>query len=86
MGVRHKKVLNFGTQDPADNRVQKNGWNDDHIYVAMAEPADGDVEENTAYPWMSNGTGYGNAGDICIKINSGGTIKTATLVPFSLIS
>lgn len=72
--------------DPADDRIQGDEWNADHIFVARAEPADVDVAENTAHPWLSNGTGYGNAGDICIKINSGGTIKTATLIPFTLIT
>jgi len=56
------------------------------LLTAQAEPADGEVANGTTYPWMSNGTGYGNAGDICVKIHSGGVIKTATLVPFSLIT
>ena len=86
--MRHKTTWDTVTypNDPADDRIRGDEWNEPHIWVAEAEPADGDVAINTAYQWMSNGTGYGDAGDICIKINSAGVIKTATLVPFSIIS
>ena len=55
-----------------------------NIMPAIAEPADPAL--NTAVPWMSNGTGTGTNGDILIKINVGGVVKTATLVPYSLIT
>jgi hypothetical protein len=33
--------------------------------------------------WVSDGTGAGDAGDVMIKINVGGSVKTATLVDYS---
>ena len=79
MGLRHKDTA---TQpDDSTPRVQPSEWNKDHIFLAMAEPADGDVPENTAYPWMSSVDG-----SIMVKINFGGVIKTATLIPFPILS
>lgn len=37
------------------------------------------------YLWVSNGTGDGDAGDLMVKIRSGGATKTHTLVDFSAI-
>ena len=73
-------------QDPADSRIQGDEWNADHIFVERAEPADGDVTDNTSFPWMSNGTGAGTRGDIMIKIKSNGVVKTVTWIPFSLVT
>ena len=70
--------------DDATDRVQPSHWNEYHIYVAQEEPDD--PAAGTAVPWMSNGTGAGNEGDIMIKINVGGTTKTATLVPYSILT
>ena len=66
-------------------KVSSDRWNERHIWVAEAEPDDSEVGEDKAIEWMSNGTGYGNAGDLCVKINVGGTIKKATRTPFTLI-
>ena len=78
--MRHQDVVVIA-QDPTDSRVQGDEWNKDHIFIARAEPADGDVPENTAYPWMSSVDG-----SIMVKINFGGVIKTATLIPFPIIT
>ena len=72
--------------DPGDGRIQGPKWNADHIFVERAEPADGDVTDNTSFPWMSNGTGAGNRGDIMMKIKSNGVVKTVTWIPFSLVT
>ena len=72
--------------DDTTNRVQPSHWNERHIWVAEAEPSDSEVSVGQAIEWMSNGTGYGDAGDLCVKINSGGSIKKAVRTPFTLIS
>lgn len=33
--------------------------------------------------WVSDGTGYGDAGDLCAKINVGGTSKAITMIDWS---
>ena len=56
---------------------------DDTVTVAqIAEPDD--PPEGDAVMWCSNGTGYGDVGDICIKITEAST-KSDTLVDFSAI-
>ena len=83
--MRHAYVETIA-QDPTDDRIQGDEWNARHIWVAEDEPDDSEVALNTAIEWMSNGTGYGNAGDLCVKINSAGVIKKATRTPFSILS
>ena len=80
--MRHAYVETTA-QDPTDDRIQGDEWNADHIMPAIAEPADPAV--GTSIQWMSNGD-VGTNGDIMIKINVGGVVKTATLVPFSIIT
>lgn len=43
-----------------------------------ADPADG-----RTVIWHSNGTGFGDDGDLCIKVNVGGTVKSAVLFDYS---
>lgn len=43
-----------------------------------ADPAQGE-----SVVWLSDGTGSGDAGDVMIKVNVGGTVKTATLFDYS---
>jgi hypothetical protein len=45
-----------------------------------ADPSSGDSVQ-----WLSDGTGSGDAGDVMVKINVGGTTKTATLIDYSAI-
>jgi hypothetical protein len=42
-----------------------------------------DPLEGNAVLWMSDGTGSGDDGDLLVKINVAGSIKTATLVDYS---
>ena len=35
--------------------------------------------------WQSDGTGAGDAGDIMIKINYAGTVKTGTIIDYSAL-
>ena len=42
-----------------------------------------DPQDGQTVVWMSDGTGSGDAGDIMMKITSGSTTKTVTLVDFS---
>ena len=44
------------------------------------DPADGE-----SVIWMSDGSGSGDDGDIMIKINVGGTVKTGTIIDYSAI-
>lgn len=42
-----------------------------------------DPDDGHSVQWVSDGTGSGDAGDVMMKINVGGTVKTITLVDFS---
>lgn len=46
-----------------------------------ADPAD--PAPGNSVQWVSDGTGSGDAGDVMVKINVGGTVKTITLVDYS---
>jgi hypothetical protein len=46
-----------------------------------ADPADPD--DLHSVQWVSDGTGSGDAGDVMLKINVGGTVKTITLIDWS---
>lgn len=48
------------------------------LSVDPADPPSG-----SAVLWLSDGTGSGDAGDVMVKITSGGTTKTTTLINFS---
>ena len=80
--MRHNYVSPIA--NTPSQKVSSDRWNADHVFVAIAEPSD--PAAGTAIPWMSNGTGAGNEGDIMVKINVGGVVKNATLVPYSLIT
>jgi hypothetical protein len=49
-----------------------------------ADPAD--PAAGRFVQWVSDGTGSGDAGDVMIKINVGGTVKTSTLIDFSALA
>ena len=51
------------------------------LKALAADPSDPPSGESVM--WMSDGTGAGDAGDIMMKINVGGTTKTITLVDYS---
>ena len=60
------------------------------IYASMflglssyGEP--GDPGAGKAVIWMSNGTGFGDLGDVCMTINDGTTTKSVILVDFSAL-
>lgn len=44
-----------------------------------------DPAQGESVMWMSDGTGTGDAGDILMKINVGGTVKTTTMVDYSAV-
>jgi hypothetical protein len=46
-----------------------------------ADPAD--PPSGSSVQWVSDGTGSGDAGDVMMKINVGGTVKTITVVDWS---
>lgn len=43
-----------------------------------SDPADGQ-----AVIWLTDGTGFGDDGDVCVKVNVGGTVKSAVLFDYS---
>jgi len=49
-----------------------------------SDPADPDA--GNSVQWVSDGTGSGDAGDVMMKINVGGTTKIVTLVDYSLLT
>ena len=72
-------------QDPADDRIQGDEWNADHVMPALAaDPSD--PSSGQSVMWMSDGTDSGSNGDILIKVNVGGIVKTATLLDYSILS
>ena len=80
MGIRHATVVTK-SDDPNDERLQGSHWNADHIMPAVSEPSD--PANDTSVIWMSDGTGPGDAGDIMVKITSGGNTRVTTLIDFS---
>lgn len=51
------------------------------IKEQSSDPAD--PAEGEAVLWQSDGSGFGDDGDIVIKVTAGGTTKTVTLIDFS---
>jgi hypothetical protein len=54
------------------------------ITEQSADPAD--PAEGATILWQSDGTGFGDDGDVIVKITSGGVTKTHTLIDFSAIT
>lgn len=52
-----------------------------HELTEAAEPDD--PADNCAVIWLSNGTGYGDQGDLCAKVTEGGGTTDFTIVDFS---
>ena len=53
------------------------------ILTQAAEP--GDPADNNAVFWISNGTGYGDVGDLCCKITEGGGTADFTISDYSTL-
>lgn len=53
------------------------------LHERSVDPAD--PKEGNMVLWMSDGTGAGDDGDVLVKINVGGTVKTATIVDYSAV-
>ena len=49
-----------------------------------SDPSDPDA--GNSVQWVSDGTGTGDAGDVIMKINVGGTTKTVTLIDYSTLA
>jgi len=56
---------------------------DVQTFTQAAEP--GDPADNHAVFWISNGTGYGDAGDFCCKITEGGGTTSFTISDYSVL-
>jgi len=64
-----------------NNGKTQAGINAQKLDFRSSDPSD--PGSNQAVQWVSDGTGSGAAGDVMMKINSGGTVKTVTLIDFS---
>jgi hypothetical protein len=80
-----------GTQDLSIDRSFTVGLADDVVLPGSltipelsADPAD--PAEGATVIWQSDGTGFGDDGDIILKITAGAVTKTHTLVDFSVIA
>jgi len=79
--MKHKTQWNTVAypNDPSDDRLQGEEWNERHVMELEAEPSD--PELNTAIMWFSNGSGIGQLGDLVIKKNIGGVIYSCIGCP-----
>lgn len=73
--------MGIGTTSP-DTRLHVNGAITQN--PLSADPPD-PVAANSVQ-WVSDGTGSGDAGDVMMKINVGGSVKTVTLIDFSEVT
>ena len=70
--------VGIGTTDP-DTKIHNTGaYTQEPLSSDPSDPSSGNSVQ-----WVSDGTGSGDAGDVMMKINVGGTVKTITLVDFS---
>lgn len=77
--VKRSGNIGLGTNSP-DTKLHNTGA---YTQNSIAEPSN--PTPGTSVQWVSDGTGSGNAGDLMMKINVGGVVKTTTLVDFSAI-
>ena len=89
LGWSSLNLLSTTTISPVDTTIERKeagviGLNGGISYTALSadpsDPADGE-----SVTWVSDGTDSGDAGDVMMKINVGGTIKTTTLVDYSTL-
>ena len=76
--VKNNNKVAIGHYDP-DSRLDVDGAITQR--PLSTDPADPD--DGNSVQWVSNGVGSGSAGDVMMKINVGGTVKTITLVEFA---
>lgn len=55
------------------------------LYLAELSADPSDPAEGKSVLWQSDGTGFGDDGDIIMKITAGGVTKTVTIVDFSTV-
>lgn len=67
----------------AGGPIQLGGNGRPVVYHAELSADPDDPEDGSYAVWLSDGLGSGDAGDVMVKITSGGTTKTVTLVDFS---
>lgn len=68
----------FGTKQP-HTKIHNTG-----AYTQQPLSSDpSDPDNGNSVQWVSDGTGTGDVGDVMIKINVGGTVKTITLIDYS---
>jgi len=72
--------VGIGKTSPATILDFAGAYTSQELSADPADPAEGNY-----VVWMSDGTGTGDDGDIIMKINAGGTVKTITLVDFSAV-
>lgn len=73
-----KGNVGIGTNSPDTTLHNTGAYTQEPLSTDPDDPDDGN-----SVTWVSDGMGSGNPGDVMIKINVGGTVKTVTLVDFS---
>ena len=70
--------VGIGTTDPSTKLHNAGAYTQEPLSSDPTDPSDGNSVQ-----WVSDGTGSYNAGDVCMKINVGGTVKMVRLVDFN---
>ncbi len=70
--------VGIGTETPSEKLHIEGAITQGNLSADPDDPDDGKTVQ-----WVSDGTGAGDPGDVMMKINVGGTVKTITLVDYS---
>jgi hypothetical protein len=64
--------------------LKGNVQTEEHTQTSLSgDPTDPDA--GNSVQWVSDGTGSGDAGDVMMKINVAGVVKTTTLIDYSTL-
>ena len=74
------KRVGIGTPNPESRLHNTGAYTQEPLSSDPVDPSPGNSVQ-----WVSDGSGSGDAGDVMMKINVGGTVKTTTLVDYSAI-
>jgi hypothetical protein len=78
MAILNSGNVGIGVSSPNSTLHNAGAYTQEPLSSDPANPDPGHSVQ-----WVSDGTGSGDAGDVLMKINVGGTTKTVTLVDYS---